>query len=87
MLRSKGTLPLLAALLALVLWWQSDTSSKPTVDPVEIEFRTAVADAPTGDNLDDLMEEFSRLAVRVARLGCVNTDERLSGESTRILVS
>ena len=87
MLRSKGTLLLLAALLALVLWRQSDRPPEATVGPVEIEFRTVVADGPTGDNLDGLVEEFSRLAIRVARLGCANTDERLSGEPTRILVS
>ncbi len=84
MLRSKRVLFVLSALLALVLWYQSDTRPEPIVYPVQIETRTVVADALT---IDDLKLEFVRLAVRVARKGCAHVDERLSGEPTRILVS
>ena len=84
MLRPKGTLLLISALLALSLSCQSDTSVEPSVDPVQSELRTAIAGTFT---LGELKVEFARLAVRVAQSGCVGVDERLSGEPARMLVS
>lgn len=84
LVRTKGLLLLIAALMALSLSCQSDASAEPTVDPVQDELRTAIAGVFT---IDELKVEFARLAIRVARSGCAGVDESLSGAPARVLIS
>ena len=83
-LRKNGLMVLLVALAAVTVSCRDDVTPTPYIDPAQSELWDVIAGTFT---IDDLRLEFARMAVLVARSGCANVEERLSGEPKRILVS
>ena len=85
LLQNRRILTFTLVLIALSFSCRS-TGEPPEVDSasVQTELRTAIAGI---FDLEELKDEFVRLGIEVAKTGCADSDERLSGGPTRLLVA